>query len=261
MRNYPLSYLSVVWTASDKIRALVRKQHATTTEVMHSLCVHYLANPIPPLPAPAFGSAEAAQLAVAQISPYALKTFGLHGTITMTLSQLNSLTDLLLDGYSEELYILTRYAESRAATGELEEEERNKIAAMRDQFDSLKIDAIRPFRLANNNPDAMAVGSNADWDELVLTGVQYALRLGEQYKEFNTLVEICDQYDNNERLHEYMARFQADGFANTLFKWYLSNGKFFVLSFYFYSYLGSYLKCIPFLFIFLFLLNFPFSNI
>lgn len=223
-RDYPTAYLMVSWTASEKIRALVRKQHATTTELMNSLCVHYLANPIPPLPPPAFGSAEAAQLAVAQTATYALKTFGLHGTITMILSQLHSLTDLLLDGYSEELHILHRHAETRmGAAAELEDDERDRLTALREQYEALKVDAIRPFRLASS-AEAGTSSGNADWDELVLTGVQYALRLAEQYKEFNTLVEICDQYGNDERLHEYMARFQADGFANTLFKWYLANG-------------------------------------
>jgi nuclear pore complex protein Nup133 len=52
-----------------------------------------------------------------------------------------------------------------------------------------------------------------------------AASLAEKYCDFATLVELCEQFDNQERLQRYMDQFQQNGFSDFVFKWYLEAGK------------------------------------
>ncbi|XP_025830293.1 nuclear pore complex protein Nup133 [Agrilus planipennis] len=52
-----------------------------------------------------------------------------------------------------------------------------------------------------------------------------ALLLAEKYSDFETLVEVCEATDNQQRLDEYMERFGAEKFPEYLYNWYLQQNK------------------------------------
>ena len=49
--------------------------------------------------------------------------------------------------------------------------------------------------------------------------------LAEKYQDFDILIRICDELDNQERLQRYMTEYNNKGFSKFLFNWYIKEGK------------------------------------
>uniref|UniRef100_A0A8D0G1L1 Nuclear pore complex protein Nup133 n=1 Tax=Sphenodon punctatus TaxID=8508 RepID=A0A8D0G1L1_SPHPU len=60
---------------------------------------------------------------------------------------------------------------------------------------------------------------------LSLGQYQLAAALAEKYCDFDILVQMCEQTDNQARLQRYMAQFADQNFSDFLFRWYLEKGK------------------------------------
>ncbi|OXB74968.1 UNVERIFIED_CONTAM: hypothetical protein H355_011764 [Colinus virginianus] len=60
---------------------------------------------------------------------------------------------------------------------------------------------------------------------LSLGQYQMAAALAEKYCDFDILVQICEQTDNQARLQRYMSQFADQNFSDFLFRWYLEKGK------------------------------------
>uniref|UniRef100_A0A3P8S5I4 Nuclear pore complex protein Nup133 n=1 Tax=Amphiprion percula TaxID=161767 RepID=A0A3P8S5I4_AMPPE len=54
---------------------------------------------------------------------------------------------------------------------------------------------------------------------------QWVAALAEKYCDFDILVQMCEQTDNQSRLQNYMAKFADQNFADFLFRWYMEKGK------------------------------------
>ncbi|XP_071765101.1 nuclear pore complex protein Nup133 [Centroberyx gerrardi] len=60
---------------------------------------------------------------------------------------------------------------------------------------------------------------------LELGQYQWVAALAEKYCDFDILVQMCEQTDNQSRLQHYMTKFADQNFADFLFRWYLEKGK------------------------------------
>uniref|UniRef100_A0A6Q2XRS8 Nuclear pore complex protein Nup133 n=1 Tax=Esox lucius TaxID=8010 RepID=A0A6Q2XRS8_ESOLU len=60
---------------------------------------------------------------------------------------------------------------------------------------------------------------------LELGQYQWVAALAEKYCDFDILVQMCEQTDNQNRLQHYMTKFADQNFADFLFRWYLEKGK------------------------------------
>ncbi|NWH76500.1 NU133 protein, partial [Piaya cayana] len=60
---------------------------------------------------------------------------------------------------------------------------------------------------------------------LSLGQYQLAAALAEKYCDFDILVQMCEQTDNQARLQRYMNQFADQNFSDFLFRWYLEKGK------------------------------------
>uniref|UniRef100_A0A8C5H8I3 Nuclear pore complex protein Nup133 n=1 Tax=Gouania willdenowi TaxID=441366 RepID=A0A8C5H8I3_GOUWI len=60
---------------------------------------------------------------------------------------------------------------------------------------------------------------------LELGQYQWVAALAEKYCDFDILVQMCEQTDNQSRLQHYMAKFSDQNFADFLFRWYMEKGK------------------------------------
>ncbi|XP_062980462.1 nuclear pore complex protein Nup133 [Elgaria multicarinata webbii] len=60
---------------------------------------------------------------------------------------------------------------------------------------------------------------------LSLGQYQLAAALAEKYCDFDILVQMCEQTDNQPRLQRYMTQFADQNFSDFLFRWYLEKGK------------------------------------
>ncbi|KAF7651514.1 hypothetical protein LDENG_00110160 [Lucifuga dentata] len=60
---------------------------------------------------------------------------------------------------------------------------------------------------------------------LELGQYQWVAALAEKYCDFDILVQMCEQSDNQSRLQHYMAKFADQNFADFLFRWYMEKGK------------------------------------
>ncbi|XP_037676723.1 nuclear pore complex protein Nup133 isoform X3 [Choloepus didactylus] len=60
---------------------------------------------------------------------------------------------------------------------------------------------------------------------LTLGQHQWAASLAEKYCDFDILVQMCEQTDNQSRLQRYMTQFADQNFSDFLFRWYLEKGK------------------------------------
>ncbi|NXH14436.1 NU133 protein, partial [Bucco capensis] len=60
---------------------------------------------------------------------------------------------------------------------------------------------------------------------LSLGQYQMAATLAEKYCDFDILVQMCEQTDNQARLQRYMSQFADQNFSDFLFHWYLEKGK------------------------------------
>uniref|UniRef100_A0A4W5PQ99 Nuclear pore complex protein Nup133 n=1 Tax=Hucho hucho TaxID=62062 RepID=A0A4W5PQ99_9TELE len=60
---------------------------------------------------------------------------------------------------------------------------------------------------------------------LELGQYQWVAALAEKYCDFDILVQMCEQTDNQNRLQHYMGKFADQNFADFLFRWYMEKGK------------------------------------
>ncbi|KFP25696.1 Nuclear pore complex protein Nup133, partial [Colius striatus] len=60
---------------------------------------------------------------------------------------------------------------------------------------------------------------------LSLGQYQMAAALAEKYCDFDILVQMCEQTDNQARLQRYMSQFADQNFSDFQFRWYLEKGK------------------------------------
>ncbi|XP_029988402.1 nuclear pore complex protein Nup133 isoform X2 [Sphaeramia orbicularis] len=60
---------------------------------------------------------------------------------------------------------------------------------------------------------------------LELGQYQWVAALAEKYCDFDILVQMCEQTDNQSRLQHYMTKFADQNFADFLFRWYMEKGK------------------------------------
>ncbi|KAJ8002012.1 hypothetical protein DPEC_G00175370 [Dallia pectoralis] len=60
---------------------------------------------------------------------------------------------------------------------------------------------------------------------LELGQYQWVAALAEKYCDFDILVQMCEQTDNQNRLQHYMTKFADQNFADFLFRWYMEKGK------------------------------------
>ncbi|XP_056228567.1 nuclear pore complex protein Nup133 [Seriola aureovittata] len=60
---------------------------------------------------------------------------------------------------------------------------------------------------------------------LELGQYQWVAALAEKFCDFDILVQMCEQTDNQSRLQHYMAKFADQNFADFLFRWYMEKGK------------------------------------
>lgn len=60
---------------------------------------------------------------------------------------------------------------------------------------------------------------------LTLGQYPWAAALAEKYCDFDILVQMCEQTDNQTRLQRYMTQFADQNFSDFLFRWYLEKGK------------------------------------
>uniref|UniRef100_A0A3P9JPD1 Nucleoporin 133 n=1 Tax=Oryzias latipes TaxID=8090 RepID=A0A3P9JPD1_ORYLA len=60
---------------------------------------------------------------------------------------------------------------------------------------------------------------------LELGQYQWVAALAEKYCDFDILVQMCEQTDNQNRLQHYMAKFAEQNFSDFVFRWYMEKGK------------------------------------
>uniref|UniRef100_A0A4W4GJP4 Nucleoporin Nup133/Nup155-like C-terminal domain-containing protein n=1 Tax=Electrophorus electricus TaxID=8005 RepID=A0A4W4GJP4_ELEEL len=60
---------------------------------------------------------------------------------------------------------------------------------------------------------------------LELGQYQWVAALAEKYCDFDILVQLCEQTENQSRLQHYMTKFADQNFADFLFRWYMEKGK------------------------------------
>uniref|UniRef100_A0A182MU25 Nucleoporin Nup133/Nup155-like N-terminal domain-containing protein n=1 Tax=Anopheles culicifacies TaxID=139723 RepID=A0A182MU25_9DIPT len=103
---------------------------------------------------------------------------------------LTELIDYVLDGrknYLESVY------------------DEEKYAVLLQQYESQRIDLIYPLVEAEQ--------------------YEMAAKLAEKYLDFQTLVEICDKTNNQERLDEYIERYKEHDFSQFAISWHMNQNK------------------------------------
>ncbi|XP_015359795.1 nuclear pore complex protein Nup133 isoform X2 [Marmota marmota marmota] len=109
------------------------------------------------------------------------------------MEQLVALIDCFLDGYVSQLKSLDRSSDQ-------------------ERYNSLEMEYLQ---------------RRSDLLSPLLTLGQYswAASLAEKYCDFDILVQLCEQTDNQSRLQRYMTQFADQNFSDFLFRWYLEKGK------------------------------------
>ncbi|XP_052902993.1 nuclear pore complex protein Nup133 [Anopheles moucheti] len=103
---------------------------------------------------------------------------------------MTELIDYVLDG--RKTYLESVYDEE-------------KYAVLLQQYESQRIDLIYPLVEAEQ--------------------YEMAAKLAEKYLDFQTLVEICDKTNNQERLDEYIERYKEHDFSQFAISWHMNQNK------------------------------------
>ncbi|XP_066091023.1 nuclear pore complex protein Nup133 [Saccopteryx bilineata] len=107
--------------------------------------------------------------------------------------QLVALIDSLLDGYTCQLKSLDRSSDQQ------------RFNNLETEYVQKRSDLLSPL--------------------LALGQYSWAASLAEKYCDFDILVQMCEQTDNQTRLQRYMTQFADQNFSDFLFRWYLEKGK------------------------------------
>lgn len=112
--------------------------------------------------------------------------------------QMLDLSDMLLDGYRVQLDSL------KARFGSSNQRDPHYVEVFR-KYEQERAAVIRPFMIGRQYERATA--------------------LAEKYCDFATLVQLCDELNNPERLQMYMEKFHNEGFSDFVYQWHMSAGK------------------------------------
>ncbi|KAL7845456.1 hypothetical protein AOLI_G00236480 [Acnodon oligacanthus] len=115
---------------------------------------------------------------------------GLRNTLN---EQLVALLDLLLGSYVAQLTSLRR-------------------PGQQDRYDALEMEYMQ--RRSELLTPLLELGQ-----------YQWVAALAEKFCDFDILVQMCEQTDNQSRLQHYMTKFADQNFADFLFRWYMEKGK------------------------------------
>lgn len=118
----------------------------------------------------------------------------LRGTIC---EQLVALMDLYLAGYVAQLTSL---------------QQQRPLGAQQERYDTLEMEYVQ--RRSELLSPLLELGQ-----------YQWVAALAEKYCDFDILVQMCEQTDNQSRLQHYMAKFADQNFADFVFRWYMEKGK------------------------------------
>uniref|UniRef100_H2XYB4 Nucleoporin Nup133/Nup155-like C-terminal domain-containing protein n=1 Tax=Ciona intestinalis TaxID=7719 RepID=H2XYB4_CIOIN len=105
------------------------------------------------------------------------------------------LTDLVMEGYKEQLESLSK-----------SEDLSSRWAEVKSQHDRHRSLLIKPL--------------------LEIGQLDKAAALAEKYEDFDILIQVCEESGGNERLMAYMKKFMDQGFSEFLFKWYIEHKEY-----------------------------------
>lgn len=111
--------------------------------------------------------------------------------------QLVALLDVYLAGYVSQLSSL---------------QQQRPPGAQQERYDSLEMEYVQ--RRSELLTPLLELGQ-----------YQWVAALAEKYCDFDILVQMCEQTDNQNRLQHYMAKFSDQNFSDFLFRWYMEKGK------------------------------------
>ncbi|KAM4611369.1 nuclear pore complex protein Nup133 [Polymixia lowei] len=111
--------------------------------------------------------------------------------------QLVALLDIYLGGYVAQLTSL---------------QQRRPSGAQQDRYNGLEME------YSQRRSELLA-------PLLELAQYQWVAALAEKYCDFDILVQMCEQTDNQSRLQHYMTKFSDQNFADFVFRWYMEKGK------------------------------------
>ncbi|KAM9018268.1 nuclear pore complex protein Nup133 isoform 2-T2 [Ara ararauna] len=112
---------------------------------------------------------------------------------SIVAEQLVALLDCFLDGYASQLKSVDRPADQE------------RYSNLEMEYKQKRTELLSPL--------------------LSLGQYQMAATLAEKYHDFDILVQMCEQTDNQARLQRYMNQFADQNFSDFLFRWYLEKGK------------------------------------
>uniref|UniRef100_A0A8C0C1L3 Nuclear pore complex protein Nup133 n=1 Tax=Buteo japonicus TaxID=224669 RepID=A0A8C0C1L3_9AVES len=112
---------------------------------------------------------------------------------SIVAEQLVALLDCFLDGYVSQLKSVDRPADQE------------RYSSLEMEYVQKRSELLSPL--------------------LSLGQYQMAAALAEKYCDFDILVQMCEQTDNQARLQRYMSQFADQNFSDFLFRWYLEKGK------------------------------------
>ncbi|XP_057263012.1 nuclear pore complex protein Nup133 isoform X2 [Pezoporus wallicus] len=112
---------------------------------------------------------------------------------SIVAEQLVALLDCFLDGYASQLKSVDRPADQE------------RYSNLEMEYKQRRTELLSPL--------------------LSLGQYQMAATLAEKYHDFDILVQMCEQTDNQARLQRYMNQFADQNFSDFLFRWYLEKGK------------------------------------
>ncbi len=227
--NYPSLYKHISWSSAKNLRALVQNQLQTNYEILQ-----HLINFVPTVPTTAAGANYS-------------QSFDWWGSTSMLLTQIYNLSDFLLDGYREELDItedrikMAKENEIEVMTSEYEElqssfeQTRSRIVEpfdliMQSQLASGKTFVLLQISISIGIPNfsnyfVHVIGEDGVQRQSIFRVAKDCLvRLAEKFKDFGSLIALCEKQGDEARLREYTQRFKLEGFAQHLFEWYFAHG-------------------------------------
>ncbi|KAH0519864.1 Nuclear pore complex protein Nup133 [Microtus ochrogaster] len=126
---------------------------------------------------------------------------------SLVMEQLVALIDCFLDSYVSQLKSLEKSTDQE------------RYSNLEVEYLQKRSELLSPLR--EYLQLEMAVG----YKTVTLGQYPWAASLAEKYCDFDILVQMCEQTDNQARLQRYMTQFADQNFSDFLFRWYLEKGK------------------------------------
>ena len=118
------------------------------------------------------------------------------------VQQLVDVADLILTEYSNQLESLET---SHACGGAAIAGKSDRLFKVKEEFVAVRKKLITPL--------------------MDLEFYEKASSLAEKYADFETLIQVCEKSNNDQRLHRYIAEFASRGFSDFLYQYYLNKGQ------------------------------------